>query len=50
MAIRLKKLGSEHVDISSSYFHLGIEDALLGDVSQAKDYHDGVLAILLKKL
>ena len=50
LAIRLKKLGSEHVDIASSYFHLGIEDAMLGDVSQVKDYHDGVLAILLKKL
>ena len=50
LAIRLKKLGPDHVDVATSYNSLGIVHDELGDLSQAKDYHDRALAILLKKL
>ena len=36
LAIRLKKLGPEHVDVASSYSHLGSVHKKLGDLSQAK--------------
>ncbi|XP_022810162.1 uncharacterized protein LOC111347168 [Stylophora pistillata] len=50
LAIRLKKLGSEHVDVAASYGSLGSVHQNLGDLSQAKDYHHRALAIRLKKL
>ena len=46
----LKKLGPEHVDVAASYNNLGVVHRQLGDLNQAKDYHDRALAILLKKL
>ena len=50
LAIRLKKLGPDHVDVANSYNSLGIVHDELGDLSQAKDYHDRALAIRLKTL
>ncbi|CAH3168956.1 unnamed protein product [Pocillopora meandrina] len=50
LAIRLKKLGPDHVDVASSYNNLGVVHEKLGDLSQAKDYKDRALAIRLKKL
>ena len=50
LAIRLKKLGPEHVDVANSYINLGSVHKKLGDLSQVKDYHDRALAVRLKKL
>ena len=36
LAIRLKKLGPEHLDVASSYSHLGSVHKKLGDLGQAK--------------
>ena len=43
-------LGPDHVDVADSFNSLGIVHKELGDLSQAKDYHDRALAIRLKKL
>ena len=42
--------GPDHVDVAISYHNLGVLHYNLGDLSQAKDYHDRALAIRLKKL
>ena len=46
----LSGLGPDHVDVANSYISLGIVHKKLGDLSQAKDYHDRALAIRLKRL
>ena len=38
LAIRLKKLGPDHVDVAKSYSNQGIVHYKLGDLSQAKDF------------
>ena len=50
LAILLKRLGPDNVDVASSYNSLSIVHKKLVDLSQAKDYHDRALAIRLKKL
>ena len=50
LAILLKNLGPDHVDVLSSYNSLSIAHKKLGDLSQAKDHHDRALAIRLKNL
>ena len=50
LAIMLKKLGPDHVDVAASYSYLGLVHYQLGDLTEAKDYHDRALAIMLKKL
>ena len=50
LAIPLKRIEPEHVDVASSYNNLGSVHKNLCDLSQAKDYHDHALAIRLKKL
>ncbi|XP_022778247.1 clustered mitochondria protein homolog, partial [Stylophora pistillata] len=50
LAIRLKKLGPDHVDVAWTYANLGIVHRNLGDLSQAKEFYDRALAIRLKKL
>ena len=43
-------LGPEDVETANSYHKLGTVHEMLGDLSQAKDYHDRALEIRLKKL
>ena len=43
-------LGPEDVETANSYHKLGTMHEMLGDLSQAKDYHDRALEIRLKKL
>ena len=43
-------LGPENVETANSYHKLGTVHEMLGDLSQAKDYHDRALEIRLKKL
>nr|XP_058953612.1 uncharacterized protein LOC131780989 [Pocillopora verrucosa] len=50
LAIRLKRLGPEHVDVASSYNNLGTLHHDLRDLQQAKECHDRALAIRLKRL
>ena len=50
LAILLKKLGPDHVDVANSYNNLGTVHYHLGDLQQAKELHDRALAIRLKKL
>ena len=50
LAIRLEKLGPDHVHVAGSYINLGIIHQILGDLKQAKDYFDRALAIRLEKL
>ena len=49
LAIMLKKFGSEHVTVATTYKALGLVHCELGDLNKAKDYHDRALAILPKK-
>ena len=46
----LKKVGPDHVNAAASYNDLGLVHRQLGDLKQAKDYHDRALAIMLKEL
>ena len=46
----LKKLRPDHVDVAASYSYLGHVHRQLGDLTQANDYHDRALAIMLNKL
>ena len=50
LAIRLKKVGPDDVDVAILLQFLSILHDKLGELSQAKDYHDRALAIRLKKL
>ena len=43
-------LGPEDVETANSYHKLGTVHEMLGNLSQAKDYHDRALEIRLKKL
>ena len=43
-------LGPENVETANSYHKLSTVHEMLGDLSQAKDYHDRALEIRLKKL
>jgi len=50
LAIRLQKLGPDHVDVASSYNNLANVLSDLGDLKQVKEYHERALAIQLQKL
>ncbi|KAJ7383706.1 hypothetical protein OS493_026236 [Desmophyllum pertusum] len=50
LAIRLEKLGPEHVDVASTYNKLGTVHSDLGNLGQPKECHDRALAIRLEKL
>lgn len=50
LAIRLKKLGPEHVDVATTYNYLGIVHLMSGVPEKAKECLDRALAINLKKL
>ena len=49
-AIRLEKLGPEHVDVATSYNNLASIYKDVGDLGQAKEYQQRSLAIRLDKL
>ena len=49
LAIR-RKLGPEHVDVASTYQNLGNVHFCLGELSQAKEFYDLALGIVLKEL
>ena len=50
LAVRLKKFGSEHVDVATVYHNLGAIYQGLSDLEQAKEYYGCALAIRLKTL
>ena len=50
MATILKERGPDHAHVAASYSGLGLVHRQLGDLKQAKDYHDRALAIMLKEL
>ena len=49
-AIRLKKLGPDHVDVAIVYNNSGSVQRKLGNLEQAKEFFDRALAIYLKRL
>ena len=50
LAIRLEKLGPEHVDVAMSYNNLALIYKGLGELEQAKEYQQRALAIRLERL
>ena len=48
--MRLKQLGSEHVEVTMTYNNLGRLHNDLGDLQQAKQHYKRSLAIRLKQL
>ena len=50
LALKLEKLGPEHVDVARSYNNLASIYQGLGDLEQAKEYQQRALAIRLDKL
>ena len=50
LAIRLKKLGPDHLDVATCYSNLGHVHRALGNLEQAKENHDRALTIRLNKL
>ena len=49
LAIMLKELWPDHVNVAACYSDLGLVHRELGDLKQAIDYKDRALAIKLKK-
>ena len=49
LAIRLEKLGAQHVDVGSSYYNLAVVREDQGDLEQAKEYCELALTILTNK-
>ena len=45
-----KKLGPEHIDVARSYNNLGKLQSDMGNLQQAKEYHQRALDIGLKEL
>ena len=50
LAIKLEKLGPDHVNVATSYNNLAVICKDLGDFEQAKEYQQRALAIRLDKL
>ncbi|XP_068750801.1 uncharacterized protein [Montipora capricornis] len=50
LAIQIEKLGSQHIDVTSSYNNIATVLHSQGDLEQAKEYHDRALAIRIEKL
>ena len=50
LAIRLQKLGPQHLDVAASYNNMALVLRNQGDLEQAKEYHELALAIQLQKL
>ena len=50
LAIKLEKLGPQHVNVATSYHNLAIIHKHLGDLKQAKEYQQRALKIKLDKL
>ena len=50
LAIRIRLLGDQNVDVATSYGNLASIHKALGDLEQAKEYQQRGLAIFLKKL
>ena len=50
LALKLEKLGPEHVDVARSYNNLALIYKHLGDLEQAKEYQQRALKITLDKL
>ncbi|XP_073228062.1 uncharacterized protein [Porites lutea] len=50
LALRIRLLGDQNVDVASAYSHLAIIHQNLGDFERAKEYQQQALAIFLKKL
>ena len=50
LAIKLEKLGPQHVDVATSYHNLASIYKHLGDLEQAKEYQQRALKIRLDKL
>ncbi|CAH3152946.1 unnamed protein product [Porites lobata] len=50
LAVRIRLLGDQNVDVASGYNDLALVYKALGDPEQAKEYHQRGLAIQLKKL
>ena len=40
-----KRLGAKHIDVAKSYNNLGVVHQELGELEQAKDYHQRALEI-----
>ena len=50
VAIRVQKLGTQHVDVATFYNNMALVLRAQGDLAQAKEYHERALAIRLQKL
>ena len=43
--IKINVLGAKHIDVAKSYNNLGVVHQELGELEQAKDYHQRALEI-----
>ncbi|XP_068687772.1 uncharacterized protein [Montipora foliosa] len=50
LAIRIRKLGSQHIDVATSYNNVASVLRAQGDLEQAKEYVDRALAIQIEQL
>ena len=50
VAIQIEKMGSHHINVTSSYNNIANVLHAQGDLEQAKEYHDRALAIRIEKL
>ena len=50
LAIRIQKLGAQHVDVATSYNNLANVFRAQEDLEKAKEYHERALAIRIQKL
>ena len=50
LAIRIEKLGSQHIGVAISYNNIATVLRAQGDLQQARVYHDRALTILIEKL